>query len=71
MTSGDPMTCTRCATSYRPALTLGDCPVCGLVGDPRHHPAGVDAATRPMVLAVAAMAANLLVFALIVWAVIG
>lgn len=71
MTTEQRMTCPRCATPYRPTLTLGDCPVCGLVGDPSQHVVGVGAETRPVVLAVAAMAVNLLVFALVVWAVLG
>lgn len=71
MSPDDLLTCARCTTPYRPALTVGDCPVCGLVGDPGQHLAGMDEGTRPVVLAVAAMAANLLVFALIVWAVVG
>lgn len=65
------LACRRCATPYRPSLTRGDCPVCGLVGDAAHHLAGPDNEQRPVALALAAMAANLLVFALVVWAVLG
>lgn len=65
------LVCDRCATLYRPALTRGDCPVCGLVGDARLHPADTDPESRPVALAVAAMAANLVIFGLVVWAVLG
>lgn len=67
----DRVRCTRCGAPYRPALTHGDCPVCGLVGDTRFHPAEGDAEQRPVTLAVAAMAVNLVVFALVAWAVLG
>lgn len=63
--------CVRCGAPYRPALTHGDCPVCGLVGDPRFHPDEDDVEQRPVTLALAAMALNLVVFGLVVWAVLG
>ena len=62
--------CARCDAPYQPSLTHGDCPVCGLVGDPRFHPSEADAEQRPVTLAVAAMAVNLVVFALVAWAVL-
>ena len=63
--------CARCGAAFRPSLTHGDCPVCGAVADPAHHRAADDGENRPVALAVAAMAVNLLVFGLVVWAVLG
>lgn len=63
--------CARCAVPYDPTLTRGDCPVCGLAGDASLHLRAADAESRPVVLAVAAMAVNLVVFALVAWAVLG
>ena len=62
--------CMRCTAAFRPALTDGDCPVCGAVGNPAHH-RDRDGDDRSIALAVAAMALNLLVFGLVVWAVLG
>ena len=69
-TTDERLVCTRCTAAFRPRLTHGDCPVCGAVGDPGWHRAGDDD-DRPITLAVAAMALNLLVFGLVVWAVLG
>lgn len=63
--------CTRCGAVFRPSLTHGDCPVCGAVADPAHHRSADGGEDRPIALAVAAMAVNLLVFGLVVWAVLG
>jgi hypothetical protein len=41
------------------------------VADATLHPRPVDAEQRPVALAIAAMAVNLVVFALVVWAVLG
>lgn len=65
------LACQRCSAAYAPALTRGDCPVCGLTGDASWHPSPADTETRPMVLAITAMAVNLVVFALVTWAVLG
>ena len=65
------LTCDRCTAVFDPSLTHGDCPVCGATGDARHARAGGDDEDRPIALAVAAMAVNLLVFAAVVWAVLG
>ena len=65
------LTCDRCTAVFDPSLTHGDCPVCGATGDAAHARAGGDAEDRPIALAVAAMAVNLLVFAAVVWAVLG
>lgn len=63
--------CPRCDTRFRAALTRGDCPVCGYEVDPGLHPATGDEDSRPLVLAIGALAVNLVVFAVIVWAVLG
>ncbi len=68
-TADEHLVCHRCSAAFRPALTHGDCPVCGAVGDPAHHRG--DDEDRSIALAVAAMALNLLVFGLVVWAVLG
>lgn len=65
------LVCTRCGAPFAPALTRGDCPVCGLTGDASFRPSAADAEARPVVLAIAAMAVNLVVFALVTWAVLG
>ena len=70
-TDHDRVTCARCTAVFRPDLTRGDCPVCGAVGDPRHHATRGEDEDRPIALAVAAMAVNLLVFGVVVWAVLG
>lgn len=69
-TEDERLVCGRCTAAFRPALTNGDCPVCGAVGDPGHH-RHRDDDDRSITLAVAAMALNLLVFGIVVWAVLG
>lgn len=69
--SEDRVACERCHAPFRPSLTRGDCPVCGLVADASLHADAADPEARPVTLAIAAMAVNLLVFALVTWAVLG
>ncbi len=66
----DRLTCDRCTARFDPRLTRGDCPVCGATGDAAFART-TDDEDRPIALAVAAMAVNLLVFGLVVWAVLG
>jgi hypothetical protein len=65
-----PVACPRCDARFRAALTQGDCPVCGYEVDPDLRPPAADD-DRPLVLAIGALAVNLVVFAVIVWAVLG
>lgn len=61
-------TCWVCGTRYRPALTVGECPVCGRPTDgpaARTVPRPLDADTRVLLLVGGAMAANLLILAVL------
>ncbi len=60
--------CWVCATTYRPTLTGGECPVCGRPTDglpASALPSSLDPDTRVTLLVVAAMAANLLILAVL------
>lgn len=62
--------CDRCGARYRPRLTRGDCPVCGLAAPAALRPdpgafATLDPDTRMVVLVAAATVGNLLVLAVL------
>ena len=60
--------CWVCATTYRPKLTAGECPVCGRPTDglpASALPSSLDPDTRVTLMVVAAMAANLLILAVL------
>lgn len=69
-TPGDRHVCARCAARYRPRLTQGHCPLCGLDAPPGWRPrpralASLDPDNRAIVLVLGATIGNLLVLAVV------
>jgi hypothetical protein len=60
------VTCTECGVDYRPALTAGDCPVCGVAapGD-EFRPRRLDDRTRTVAMVLSAGIANVLILAVL------